>query len=340
MIDVLVAGGGPVGLATAIGAARAGLKTAIIEPRSAPIDKACGEGLMPGAVRALADLGIVPAGHRFAGIRYVSGDDTATATFTAGPGLGVPRRTLHAALHRAASDAGIEMITDSVTSVEQDADGVRVCGLRARYLVGADGLHSRVRRLTGLDDPPAPGTPKRWGIRMHYKMAPWTDHVEVHWSPVGEAYVTPLGPDLVGVAVLTDRRLSYDCQLIDLPLLRERLTVPPVCLPRGAGPLRQRSRARVAGRVALVGDAAGYVDALTGEGLAIGFSSAASLVERMVSGDLAAYERDHRRITRRYRLITSALLSATEHPSLRRHVVPAARHLPRLYQGAVDTLAG
>lgn len=340
MIDVLVAGGGPVGLATAIGAARAGLKTAVVEPRSAPIDKACGEGLMPGAVRALADLGVVPTGYRFSGIRYVSGDDTATATFTAGPGLGVPRRTLHTALHSAARDAGVEMITDTVTEIEQDADGVRAAGVRARYLVGADGLHSRVRRLTGLDHPAAPGAPKRWGIRMHYAMAPWTDHVEVHWSPVGEAYVTPLGPELVGVAVLSDRRLSFDCQLLDLPMLRERLTVQPASLPRGAGPLRQRSRARVAGRVALVGDAAGYVDALTGEGLAIGFSSAAALVERIVAEDLPAYERDHRRITRRYRLITSALLSATEHPSLRRHVVPAARHLPRLYQGAVDTLAG
>jgi len=340
MIDVLIAGGGPIGLATAIGAARAGLRAVVVEPRSAPIDKACGEGLMPGAVRALAELGVVPAGRRFDGIRYVYGEDTATASFTSGHGLGVPRRTLHAGLHAVARDAGVEMITGSVVEIEQDAGGVRAAGLRARYLVGADGLHSRVRRLAGLDHPPSAGAPKRWGIRMHYRMAPWTDHVEVHWSPVGEAYVTPLGPDLVGVAVLTDRRLSFDCQLLDLPRLRERLTVPPESLPRGAGPLRQRSRARVAGRVALVGDAAGYVDALTGEGLAIGFASAAALVERITAGDVEAYEPDYRRITRRYRLITTALLSATEHPMLRRHVVPAARRLPRLYQGAVDTLAG
>ncbi|MFJ6722849.1 NAD(P)/FAD-dependent oxidoreductase, partial [Streptomyces sp. NPDC091259] len=73
MIDLLVAGGGPAGLATAIHGALAGLEVVVAEPRPTPIDKACGEGLMPGAVHRLAELGVPVAGRDFRGIRYVDG---------------------------------------------------------------------------------------------------------------------------------------------------------------------------------------------------------------------------------------------------------------------------
>ena len=79
MRDLLVAGGGPVGLATALYAHRAGLEVAVLEPRPAPIDKACGEGLMPAAVQALAGLGIQPPGRPLRGVRYLDGTHSAQA---------------------------------------------------------------------------------------------------------------------------------------------------------------------------------------------------------------------------------------------------------------------
>ena len=86
MIDLLVVGGGPAGLATAIHAAEAGLEAVVAEPRPTPIDKACGEGLMPGAVNALAGLGVTVAGHPLRGIRYLDDRHRAEALFAPGPG--------------------------------------------------------------------------------------------------------------------------------------------------------------------------------------------------------------------------------------------------------------
>ncbi len=149
---------------------------------------------------------------------------------------------------------------------------MRAAGLRARWLVAADGLHSPLRRSLGLDLP-ARGV-RRYGQRRHYRMTPWTDFVEVHWSGGGEAYVTPVGHDLVGVAILSSGRRGFEEHLSAFPGLVERLRGPAVTPVRGAGPLRQHVRARRSGRVLLVGDAAGYVDALTGEGISLAVRSA------------------------------------------------------------------
>ena len=97
MIDVLIVGGGPTGLGAAILAAEAGLHATILEPRPGPIDKACGEGLMPAAAAMLARMGASPAAsHPFLGIRYIDGESTAEGRFPQGPGLGVRRTALHA----------------------------------------------------------------------------------------------------------------------------------------------------------------------------------------------------------------------------------------------------
>ncbi|HEY0937181.1 MAG TPA: monooxygenase, partial [Trebonia sp.] len=278
MIDVLVAGGGPVGLATAIGCAQAGLSVAVAEPRAVPVDKACGEGVMPAAVRRLAALGVTPDGYPLHGIRYLDASHRAEAPFRDGAGLGVRRTVLQAALAARAAALGIPVLPARVTSFDRYPGHVGAAGVEARYLVAADGLHSPIRRALEPSGRPDP-SPPRYGLRRHYRITPWTDLVEVHWAASSEAYVTPVASDLVGIGLLfavpgrnrrggVDRGPGggFDTRLSAFPALLDRLGgAVPASEVRGAGPLRQTVRRRVYDRVLLVGDASGYLDALTGE---------------------------------------------------------------------------
>lgn len=338
--DVLVAGAGPVGLACAIEAAQRGLSVAVVDPRAEPIDKACGEGLMPGALSSLERLGIRPVGVPFSGIAYLDPKGVARHVFRAGPGLGVRRTILQAALAVRAAEVGVARLDGKVEQVTQDGRSVTCGGLTASWLLASDGLHSTVRHLVGLDAHPT-GSRRRYGLRRHLAIAPWSEYVEVHWGPTAEAYVTPVAPDLVGVAVLGPRGESYDDVLAGIPSLGDRLAGGEWATPaRGAGPLRQRVPSRVAGRVLLVGDAAGYVDALTGEGIRTGLACARAAVDAVIVGDPASYERDWRRLTRSYRLLTTALLTASRRQLVRRHIVTAARTVPPAFGLAVESLAG
>ncbi|MDQ1513891.1 MAG: hypothetical protein QOC59_1733 [Microbacteriaceae bacterium] len=337
MLDLVVVGGGPVGLATAIEGTLRGLRVAVLEPRPGPVDKACGEGLMPGALAALAQWGVDPAGVPISGFRYADARRAVEHRFEGPPARGVRRTVLHAALAERATELGVDIRRVRVDRILQDGDGVEVAGVRARFAAGADGLHSTVRRLAGLEGPPT--RRPRFGLRRHFAVAPWSDLVEVHWRRRFELYVTPVAERVVGVAVLGGRGLDLAAAIEGCGPLRRRLAgAAPIDGVRGAGPLRQRTRARTAGRVALVGDAAGYVDALTGEGLAVGFAGARELVAAIGRDDLASYERSWRRTARPQRLLTEGLVRIARSP-LRGGVVPLARAVPAAFGSAVDLLA-
>ena len=331
--DVLIVGGGPGGLATALQARRQGLSVIVAEPRESPIDKACGEGLMPGGLAELTSLGVDPAGMPFYGIAYRNEHRRAEARFRTGPGRGVRRTTLHAALAARAKEQDTDWIQTRVTSVEQDAQGVTAAGVRAKWLVAADGLHSSVRRAVGIEA--TAGTPRRYGVRWHFRVPVWSDCVEVHWSRWGEAYVTPVEPDLVGVAILS--RGQPD--LAWFPWLARHLQGASRSHARGCGPLRQVVSRRVAGRVLLVGDAAGYEDALTGEGMSLAIKQAGAVVDAIVNDAPASYEAAWHRVTRNYRLLTRALVLASTPRLARRAVVPAGALLPCAFQFGVNILA-
>ena len=170
------------------------------------------------------------------------------------------------ALRSVAAAAGVEVFRLAGCEVVQSSQEVRVRTLGpghtpgpdmyGRYLLAADGLHSPTRRSLGLKM--CARGPQRFGQRRHYHLRPWSSHVEVHSGSYSEAYVTPVGADLVGVAVLSARRVPFEEQLNEFPQLRERLAnASAATRARGAGPLRQRAVRRVAGRVLLVGDAGG-----------------------------------------------------------------------------------
>jgi flavin-dependent dehydrogenase len=339
MIDVLVVGGGPAGLATAIRCAQAGLAVTVAEPRPGPIDKACGEGVMPAAVARLRAIGVDPVGRPFRGIRYLDATHRADALFRDGHGLGVRRTALHTALTQRAAQLGFPILPVRVTDFVQHRDRVTAAGIEARYLVAADGLHSPIRRACDLDPPPA--RHPRFGLRRHYRMAPWADLVEVYWAEATEAYVTPVADDLVGVAVLGNSRDDFDSRLAAFPALRERLAAAePAGAVRGAGPLRQDVRRRVCASVLLVGDASGYIDALTGEGISVALAQAAALAECLRAGRAADYERAWRRVSRKSRLLTGGLLWSRHRPLLASRIVGAAERLPGLFTTIVNQVGG
>jgi flavin-dependent dehydrogenase len=309
---------------------------------------------MPAAVARLAALGVRPSGHPLGGIRYLSSRHadsghpdarhSADAPFHGDGGLGVRRTALHAALSARAAGLGIAVVPERVAEFRQcdghviarGAAGDAADGFDARYLVAADGLHSPVRRACGLD--PTASRHRRFGLRRHYAVTPWSDRVEVHWAADSEAYVTPLADDLIGVAILgSDRAGGFESRLAAFPALRERLAGAVVASDvRGAGPLRQDVRQRVTGRVLLVGDAAGYLDALTGEGIGAALAQADALATCLAQDRPGDYELAWRRVTRKSRVLTSGLLWARHQPFLGPRIVPAAQRLPWLFTAIVN----
>ncbi|MGD8495746.1 MAG: NAD(P)/FAD-dependent oxidoreductase [Gemmatimonadales bacterium] len=344
--DVLIAGAGPAGLATAIRASMRGLRPLVCEARPGLLDKACGEGIMPGGVEALRRMGVrigSDESRRFEGIRYIDGDLAAEGRFPVGAGLGVRRSVLAGRMLERARDLGAEVrFGAAVEHWEEDGGHVAVhlVGgdvVRARWLVGADGLHSGIRRSAGLAASTAVAAPRRFGVRRHFARAPWSDLVEVHLAGGAEVYVTPVEPGVVGVAVLFEPEVAgsgeFEALLDGFPAVRRRLAdAAALDAPRGAGPFRQSVRGRAAGRVALVGDAAGYLDALTGQGLELAFASAAALAEVLrADAPLERYEAAYREITRDYYRLTGLLVGVTRRRLLRRGLVRSLAVTPGLF---------
>jgi flavin-dependent dehydrogenase len=147
--------------------------------------------------------------------------------------------------------------------------------------------------------------------------------VEVHWEEGAEAYVTPVSEDEVGVAILWHRPASsWESMLSRFGELSRHLGIATaITSVQGAGPFRRSTRRVAAGRMALVGDASGYVDAITGEGIAVAFDCARALSRSLRTSDLRAYERAHRSILRRYRRTTELVLALAAFPFLRHGVV-------------------
>lgn len=362
-VDLVVVGGGPAGLAVALEARARGVDVVVLERGRGPLDKACGEGLMPAGLAALERLGVAsrlsPADcHRFSTITYwQERGGPAVGRLPPPGGLGVRRLALSEAMQAAARAAGVDLqegvrvrdfqATGDAVQVDTDA-GAYV----AKLLVGADGLHSPTRAKLGLGLEAA-GAPRRFGLRQHFALAPWSDSVEVHFTAGAEAYVTPAGQRRVGVAFLwdadaVDERVSFDVLLARFPRLAERLVGAAAdSTVRGAGPLLQRVARRVAPGVVLVGDAAGYVDAITGEGLSLAFEGAhalggclaQALAHPLDVAPLAPYEAAVARAFTRYQRLAGALVWLAGRPPLRRSAVGALRTVPGLFDAVLAQLA-
>jgi menaquinone-9 beta-reductase len=341
---VLIVGGGPAALATAIAARANGLGVTLVDSRTPPIDKACGEGLLPEAVAGLRKLGVdfdraLPA--PFAGIRFSDDCSSISARFPHGTALGLRRTTLHKLLLDRAASEGVSFIWGARVS-GFDCAGARVNGewIRAYWLVGADGQQSGVRRFAKLGRDLR--GPTRFGFRRHYAVTPWSEFVEVHWGERCQVVVTPTGTEEICVSVFTnDLHQRVDDALREFPAVAEHLCgAQSVSFQAGAITSLGRARAVMRGTVGLVGDASGTVDGIAGQGLSLAFQQAHALGEALGRGDLGHYEAAHRRIMRNARRTTRLLLLMSSNSTLRRKALRFFAARPAIFAKLISVHAG
>jgi flavin-dependent dehydrogenase len=333
---VYVVGGGPAGLATAIAMRLEGLPVKVADCGHPPIDKSCGEGLMPDTITALGALGIeLPenAGYPLKGITFIDNDRTVTADFSSNIARGLRRTVLHELLTRRAKDVGVELLWGA--RVERVSGGSIVIDGRehqAAYVIGADGQNSRIRRDAGLA--PAHFEQTRYGFRRHYRMSPWSNHVQLYWGSKCQLYVTPVAPDELGVALISDDpHLRLSQALMQFPELRERLEgVEHASKEMGSITASRNLRNVRRTNIALVGDASGSVDAITGEGMSLAFQQALALAAACKAGDLFQYELTHRELRQRPSVMAGLMLLLARHEELRRRAFASLARRPEMFR--------
>jgi len=343
--DVFVIGGGPAGLAAAIAARRRGFHVVVADGNKPPIDKPCGEGLMPDSIAALQQLGveIVPGeGYSLQGIKFLEKEKSATACFPTGRGVGLRRPVLHQKMLNQAAALGVQFLWETpVTGIR--GDGANLAGgdfVPAKWIIGADGAQSRVRRWAGLHSSNKRDARMAW--RAHIVVAPWSEYVEIHWAENAQAYVTPVSANEVCV-VMVSRNENRDIRLAlnEFPELASRLSGERLSRPaRGTVTSTHRLKYVSRGNVALIGDASGSVDAITGEGLSLSFHQAVALAEAMEKNSLNLYQNTHRQFALRATFMARLLLLLDGRTRLRRRTLTVFKNSPEVFARLVSIHVG
>lgn len=368
MTDVLIAGGGLAGSTLAILLGRRGLKVELFERGEFPKEKPCGEGLMPAGVAVLNRLGVGAevGGAPFYGLRYHFRTGTAEGRFpvTAGLpvfGFGQRRKHLDQILFRtAASTPGVTAHSGAVVEAPLSHNG-RVVGLqvngkshRAAIVVAADGVHSRLRHQMNLN---VPVRRKRFGVRAHFRLAkeriqpPW---VEVFLGPGHELYLTPLPDGEVLVAALTDARQlhgplasAFQRWLSNQPSLSRLLEGAEQVTPLLAtSPLSGEAIRGVAPGFVLLGDAAGFIDPITGGGMTQALMTAellASCIPDNLGCEeswLPAFEHSRQALLLDYRILTRMVIWLTDHPQVGERLLLILNALPAFLSHVIGVAGG
>lgn len=363
VLDAVIIGAGVAGSATAIHLAESGLRVQLIDRARTPGLKACGEAVFPRGVTELAGLGVLNRLQDFVlldRLRFHLGATTAEAKIGAEGvrGIGVRRSLLGEALLQVARQAGVEVIQDTLVETLLPGASVAYGGVEtsrgkaeARVIIAADGLRSGLRRQAGLE---APVTSKRYGISAHFGAPAPGAGVDVHFFPGFEVYVTPVGHDLVNVALLCGqgvaRSLSGALEDSFLRLISPAIAargLELVTTPRAAGPFPARSRKAWRHNLLLVGDAAGFFDGISGEGISLALVSARLAADTVRSylqdGNEAHFQRYNGRLMALQRpsnFLARLTLTLAARPSLAQ---PVLRHLsshPRFFSWLVALNSG
>jgi flavin-dependent dehydrogenase len=370
-LDAVIVGASVAGASCAVHLGRRGRRVLLLDRARFPRDKTCAEGIMPHGAAALGRLGLLEGllaggAQRFAGIRYRAGEGApAEGVFPE-----VHGERLGLGVRRIALDAALLSLARATPGVEV-REGVRVRGpriergravgvvleggeeVRARIVAAADGLRSPMRRLLGLDA--SSGLRPRFGVTCHYGHPVQAGgarlFVDVILASGGEVYVTPVAPGVSSIAVLLEKpAMAPFSGRLDAALAEFLARVPalagflreasPIRPASAIGPLGSRARRVVADGAILLGDAAGFVDAITGEGISISLATApaaALAIDRAIArGDvsargLAPYARFRARAVGDQEALTRAVLALAARPLLARGAIALLARAPGLF---------
>lgn len=342
MTDVLVVGGGVAGSVAARELGRRGLRVVLLEKERHPRPKACGEGLLPHGVAALHAMGLDFPGVPMKGLRYVSPEGLAAeADFPDGKGMVVRRERFDAYLFgQAANTPNVEALPGTPYDSRR---------WKARWIVGADGLHSQfhANRAFGAARPPL----HRVGLSTHVQgLAINRERVEVLFHAGGEVYLAPSDDGDALVACLyrrealpegSNNRERVLATLRSLPALRGRcgeivFTTPVL----GAGPLGLRVKSPWWEDVILVGDASGAPDPVTGEGMSLALLSVGPLAEALASGDLKTYTAKRLRLGKNAAWLSGWILRISRHKRLVERLIGRLAEHPDLFSKLMEIGSG
>jgi flavin-dependent dehydrogenase len=221
-------------------------------------------------------------------------------------------------------------------------NGVHLAGqfVASDLIVGADGLNSPLRRQAGLDR--IISEKRRYGFRRHYRIAPWSEYVEIHWGKNCQIYVTPIANDEVSVAVLSrDPNLRLENALRDNPNLSSILNgTRPTSVLRGSLTVSRVLKSVSEKNVVLMGDASGSVDAITGEGICVSLKQAQALAQVVDAGDLREYQAQHNLLMRRPRTMSSLLLLLDRSTHFRERVLRSLSECPAIFETLLSIHVG
>jgi flavin-dependent dehydrogenase len=218
-----------------------------------------------------------------------------------------------------------------VRSIDRDTIDFGQSRLKARWIVGADGTQSRVRSWVGLDC--FVRNSERFSYRRHYRIAPWSEYMEIYWGRRSQFYVTPVNASEICVVLMSrEPQLRIFEALAQFPMLQTRLKGAEASTrERGSLAAVRKLRGVTSGNVALIGDASGTVDPITGEGMCLAFRQARALANAIAQQDLRIYEKAHREISRRPRFMSDFMLLMDRSNVLQRRTLKSFEQSPGLF---------